>query len=470
MYRPSRTFIVALAALTVVAGLSGSGIAYAARAATRSALAAAVATAQANALISSQIRYNVLLAALTDQGENKGTSVSAKLLIIRRQIQAGNYLGAQVAITAQEAALNASVNQKNTTIYQTELAREQAMAAAEAARGDVAGTVTGSGAPLGGATVALLAGTQVIANQITAPAGTFDFHQTAGQYVLNISLGGYVSVSQSVTVTARTTVTSNVSLNKVPPPPTPTPVPRPIPTPQTSFSTAYSRYYQTTIDGFAADVMSFDLGSGHIRVKVDTADDADCTNACSVLPVLDYVQRDSGFAGVNGTYFCPTAYSSCVGQTNSFYWKVYSSRQQRMVNATNGLGVNDPFFIFDSSGHATFLSEWAQWPSAGPLYAGISCKPALVIDGQYAEDESQLDSEELSDHVGRAALALKGQTLYWVMLSGATVPQLGHAMQSFGVEDAINLDAGGSTGVVYNGQYVLGPGRAVPNALVFQQY
>jgi exopolysaccharide biosynthesis protein len=40
-------------------------------------------------------------------------------------------------------------------------------------------------------------------------------------------------------------------------------------------------------------------------------------------------------------------------------------------------------------------------------------------------------------------------------------------MQAIGMENAFNLDGGGSSAMIYDGQYKVGPGRNIPNALIF---
>jgi exopolysaccharide biosynthesis protein len=56
-----------------------------------------------------------------------------------------------------------------------------------------------------------------------------------------------------------------------------------------------------------------------------------------------------------------------------------------------------------------------------------------------------------------------------VVAYSATVPELVEMLLSLGLENALNLDAGGSTGVYYVGRYRLGPGRDVPNAILFRE-
>jgi exopolysaccharide biosynthesis protein len=211
--------------------------------------------------------------------------------------------------------------------------------------------------------------------------------------------------------------------------------------------------------------MTFDLGSGHIKVVADTANDSDCTDGCPVRSVKSFVERNGGFAGINGTYFCPTSYADCAGKTNSFYWKVLNSRLGKMMNADNKLGEEDPFYAFSSTGKATFYTDWVYY--GGGAYAGISSKPLLIKGGGYAVKDDHLDSNQKTAKVQRAALGLKGQTFYVVVIQSATVYDLAYVMQELGVDNAMNIDGGGSTAMTYKGIMRRGPGRDVPNALIF---
>src|SRR5690606_39262810 len=79
----------------------------------------------------------------------------------------------------------------------------------------------------------------------------------------------------------------------------------------------YSRQSVSALgSNYVVDIVAADLGA--TRVIVDTASEGDCANDCPVLALGDYVARNGGFAGINGSYFCPSAYPSCAGKTNSF--------------------------------------------------------------------------------------------------------------------------------------------------------
>jgi hypothetical protein len=400
------------------------------------------------------------------------TTTAAQYAAILKAITSGDYVGADKLIAAQSAALTVQLTTKVT-----------ADAAAEAKRGVLNGTVKEGSTPLASVHIDLVAADNKIAGSvITDASGTYSFKVDAATYLLTVNLPAYIEVHvQNQVVEAQKSTVKDIDMVKVPIP-TPTPIPTsapstPYPTSQptanpTSDSTAYSTYNRTTINAqtgsFTADIMTFNLASGHIKVIMDTANDDSCDNNCNVQSVMSFVQQDGGFAGINGTYFCPTSYgASCAGKTNSFYWKQWNSRTQRMINPNNLLGEQDPFIVFDSSGHATYLNRWVDFAGSGiPIYAGISCTPSVVLNGSYSVDESKLDDKQRTAKISRGSIGLKGQTLYVVTVQGATVQDLGYAMQALGVDNAMNTDAGGSSGMVYKNSYKLGPGRAVPNALV----
>ncbi|MCU0680085.1 MAG: phosphodiester glycosidase family protein, partial [Planctomycetes bacterium] len=57
--------------------------------------------------------------------------------------------------------------------------------------------------------------------------------------------------------------------------------------------------------------------------------------------------------------------------------------------------------------------------------------------------------------------------LYLVIARQATVSDLADVMKAMQVDYAINLDGGYSSALIYNDEYMVGPGRNIPNAIIF---
>jgi exopolysaccharide biosynthesis protein len=56
---------------------------------------------------------------------------------------------------------------------------------------------------------------------------------------------------------------------------------------------------------------------------------------------------------------------------------------------------------------------------------------------------------------------------YIGIIRGASVATAAKVLVAMGIEHAMNLDSGGSTALWVNGSYKAGPGRDIPNAIVF---
>jgi exopolysaccharide biosynthesis protein len=54
-----------------------------------------------------------------------------------------------------------------------------------------------------------------------------------------------------------------------------------------------------------------------------------------------------------------------------------------------------------------------------------------------------------------------------VAAQSVTMQQFAYVFKSLGATGALNLDHGGSTALYYGGRYIYGPGRAIPNAIIF---
>lgn len=117
------------------------------------------------------------------------------------------------------------------------------------------------------------------------------------------------------------------SLQPVVTTPTPTPTPTPAPT-QTA--QGYSYQAVTTSRGtFSTYLIKLPLSS--VTVKTVTGNNSDCGNNCTSKSLATYVTENNGYAGINGSYFCPPDYSSCEGKVNTFDFAVYNSSIRSFV-------------------------------------------------------------------------------------------------------------------------------------------
>jgi hypothetical protein len=181
-----------------------------------------------------------------------------------------------------------------------------------------------------------------------------------------------------------------------------------------------------------------------------------------VLPLASYVARSGAFAGINGTYFCPESYPSCVGKKNSFDLLVMN-KNKAYLNSDNNVYSQNPVAVFSGTS-ARFFSKAQDWGRDTGVDSVISNFPLLVINGQNQFGGN--GDPKMSSRGVRGFLAAKDTFAYMGFVRNATVAEAATVLQTLGMQHAINMDSGGSSALWFGG-YKLGPGRSIPNAVLF---
>ena len=240
----------------------------------------------------------------------------------------------------------------------------------------------------------------------------------------------------------------------------------------TGGSAVERRTVHTARGSFTATIVRIDLGDPALRVMTLFAPPE------TGRALLDYVTAVDGFAGMNGTYFCPPNYAFCPNDppyfTNS---RVFDSRLGRFDRS-----FADPAFnyvlTFDASNTVRLepVSAWGDVMSAfavefeqrhgSRLVAAIASHPQLVKDGR-VNVQGRVDERQRTEKMMRGGIGIRGRDLYLLQVANATVDDLAEVMVALGMDVALNLDSSGSAALVSDGAYVIGPGRLIPNAIVF---
>ena len=226
-------------------------------------------------------------------------------------------------------------------------------------------------------------------------------------------------------------------------------------------SGSYSRQaVASDVGNFQVDIVAGDLSS--TRVVVDTASDSTCGDNCPVLPLATYVSRSGAYAGVNGTYFCPASYPTCAGKTNSFDLLVMN-KNKTYFNSDNNVYSTNPAVVFGGS-YIKFVTAAQQLGRDTNIDGILSNYPLLVFNSQISFGGNS-DPKQGSKG-NRSFIASKGNTAYIGVVRNATVLEVAHVLKTMGMENALNLDDGGST-ALWSGGYKVGPGRDLPNVILF---
>lgn len=238
-------------------------------------------------------------------------------------------------------------------------------------------------------------------------------------------------------------------------------IPKNVPSSNTPPSSGFSQQQvQTDVGTFLVSIVSADMGS--TRIIVDTASESDCKDNCPVLSLSDYVSRNGAYAGINGSYFCPASYPSCAGKTNSFD-TLLMNKNKKYFNSDNNVYSTVPAVIFLGSG-MRFVGQSLEWGRDTGVDGVIANQPLLLSGGNITfggGSDPKQGSKGARSFVGN-----KGNTAYIGVVYNATVAEVAHVLKALGLDGALNLDSGGST-ALWSGGYKVGPGRNIPNAILF---
>jgi len=108
-----------------------------------------------------------------------------------------------------------------------------------------------------------------------------------------------------------------------------------------------------------------------------------------------------------------------------------------------------------------YFQEWGRDTGADAVLSNF---PLLVSGGNIAYTSG--GDAKFSPKGTRNFVANKGNTAYIGTIFGSSMADAAKVLKTLGMENAMNLDEGGST-ALWSGGYKVGPGRNIPNAILF---
>jgi len=238
------------------------------------------------------------------------------------------------------------------------------------------------------------------------------------------------------------------------------------------YSSHTTKSIVTASGTFNALIVTIDLSNPKLKIKTLTASLINCQTNCPAKPLVDYYEEGRGFAAINGSYF-----DTSIAKKNYYFFPVYNSLHSVFINEDQlKYPTTGPLIAFDTFNKFYYFKDSRDFKSVanfesnfGMLQAAIGNKPRLIENGIKQLVVADLDPGERDVKKTRNAIAYKDNKIYLVVLYSATVPNLADALLSLGVDYALNLDSGGSSALLYDGEYLVGPGRDIPNAIVFSE-
>ena len=121
-----------------------------------------------------------------------------------------------------------------------------------------------------------------------------------------------------------------------------------------------------------------------------------------------------------------------------------------------------PAVIF-SGNSARFVGRSSDWGRDTGIDSMIANQPLLVSGGTVVFGGD--GDPKKGSRGNRSFVGATGSSVYIGVVHSATVAETAIVLKDMGIQNALNLDSGGST-ALWSGGYKVGPGRAIPNAIV----
>jgi exopolysaccharide biosynthesis protein len=246
---------------------------------------------------------------------------------------------------------------------------------------------------------------------------------------------------------------------------------------------AYSSYKYKEVanyenEEYLADVVEINLNNPNLKIITDTTNSQDCVGRCQAKELVDYTNSSNAFAAINGSYF-----DTSSDKLNYYFFPVYNSRLDVFINEDQlKYPTTGPLIVFDENNRFYYFKDSRDFGSVYQfeekygvkIQAAIGNKPRLVEEGKNLLIDWEVDENQRNIKTNRSAIGYKKEAygkgrIYLIVVRDVTISDLAEIVKGMGMEYAINLDGGHSTALFYNGEYMFGPGRDIPNAILFSE-
>lgn len=219
------------------------------------------------------------------------------------------------------------------------------------------------------------------------------------------------------------------------------------------------------------------LDRDQVEMVTDTADTTDCQDDCAALSLQQYVNEHGALAGIHGSYFCPPDYAPCADKINTYLPPVFNTNLNRLINEEGLRFFSRPMIAAAEDGRLFYFHRATAFGNTVEdfedeydveLQAAIGNWPSLVENGQSVA-ASEPTEQSFTLKATRGGIGWNDEKIFLVIAQSASIVDLASVFVDLGAEFALNLDGGGTSALYYDGAYRFGPGRQLPNAILFRQ-
>ena len=221
-----------------------------------------------------------------------------------------------------------------------------------------------------------------------------------------------------------------------------------------------------------------------IRVILDGHDTIGTSVSENWESLASLVQKSGGVSGINGAYFCPADYAACGGKNTTNADRIWQGDGKTYSASWPDTGSRG-IFGFDQGGNFLFVRNNLGFSGGvpgkfhaediGKIWYGLGNHPVLLQAGVNMlpayENTGLIDAKMKASGVkNMICITDDEKTVYMGNIADITISEMPDYLQrNFGCAYALNLDSGGSLGMIYDGTTIRKPGRNIMDAFVVME-
>ncbi len=213
-------------------------------------------------------------------------------------------------------------------------------------------------------------------------------------------------------------------------------------------------------------VIKYDVWDEKYNFKIWINNDYESSN------FRDLLERNNWISGVNWVFFCPKSYGEC-------WWKDFTNNERYFewtkISKWNSTWDRVVFWV-DKDSNPFLFQTWKINPGRElDIYYWFSNFPVLLQNWESKiEDYEELwliDNKMTSETITRNFVCSNplNTSIYFWFVEKISLEKLAELLKDFWCYNALNLDAGWSSALVYNARHILWPGRNIMDWIIIER-
>lgn len=224
-------------------------------------------------------------------------------------------------------------------------------------------------------------------------------------------------------------------------------------------------YIEKTIDWHKVKVIKYDLKSKDFIFKIWMNKDNEATS------LRELMEKENGISAVNWVYFCPADYSACKWKNTTINERYIDGKKYAWYDDTWDRVV---FALDKDSKPFLFQTNKINSDKETEIYTWLWNFPLILQDWKNVIEyyrEQWLIDKKMKASMSRNFICSDKEwnNIYFWYVYDVILDHLHAVLTELGCYNAVNLDAGASSAMMYNSRYIIWPGRNILDALIIER-